>query len=132
MDKFKENQKIKSNNRNFIYSFLFFVLTNVALYFDPDRTRELVFSLPLNIKSKLLFSDLLPAFEYTIDSVIILVTVLLLCSLYFGIQFIRKEPGDQKLLRIIPKSIIGFFAFALVVVDLIYLKMIVVGVITYL
>lgn len=125
-----ENNKIKSNNRNFIYSFLFFVLTNVALYFDPDKTRELVFSLPIKIKSKLLFSDLFPVFEHTIDSVIILVTVLLLCSLYFGIQFIRKEPGNKKLLGIIPKSIVGFFALALVIVGLIYLKMIVVGFLT--
>ncbi|MFA5751059.1 MAG: hypothetical protein WC898_02105 [Candidatus Paceibacterota bacterium] len=127
-----ENNKVKSNNRNFLYSFLFFVLTNVALYFDPDRTRELVFSLPTYIKSKLLFSDLFPAFEYTIDSVIILVTVLLLCSLYFGIQFIRKEPDDRKIFRIIPKSVVGLFTLALVVVGLIYLKMIVFEFIAYL
>lgn len=123
---------MKNNNRNFIYSFLFFVLTNIALYFDPDRTRELVFSLPTQIKSKLLFSDLFPAFEHTIDSVILLVTFFLLCSLYFGIQFIRKEPNDRKIFKIIPKNIVGFFTVALVVVGLIYLKMIVVGFVAYL
>lgn len=127
-----ESQNNKSNNRNFLYSLLFFVLTNVALYFDPDRTRELVFSLPIHIKSKLLFSDLLPAFEHTIDSVIILVTIFLLCSLYFGIQFIRKEPNGRKLFRIIPKSLVGLFTFALVVVGLIYLKMIVLEFVAYL
>jgi hypothetical protein len=128
----KNMENKKSNNRNFLYSFLFFVLTNVALYFDPDRTRELVFSLPIHIKSRLLFSDLFPVFEHTIDSVIILVTILLLFSLYFGIQFIRKEPNDRKLFGIIPKSITGFFMFALIVVCLIYLKMIIVGFVAYL
>lgn len=127
-----ENQNNKSNNRNFLYSFLFFILMNVALYFDPDKTRELVFSLPIHIKSQLLFSDLFPAFEYTINSVIILVTILLLFSLYFGIQFIRKEPNDKKLFKIIPKSIVGFFTLALIVVGLVYLKMIIFGFIEYL
>ncbi|MFH1365930.1 MAG: hypothetical protein ABIG99_00855 [Patescibacteria group bacterium] len=39
----------------------------------------------------------------------------------------RKEPNDQKLFNLIPKTISGFFAVLLIIVCLIYLKMIVGG-----
>lgn len=112
------------NNRNFAYSFLFFILTNIAMYFNPDKTRELIFSLPSDIKSKILFSDLFPTFEHAINSIIILFFIFLVCSMYFSIKFINKEPNSKKLLGVIPKSIFGFFAFVPIVMCLIYIKMI--------
>ena len=44
----------------------------------------------------------------------------------------RKEPNDKKLFRLIPKNLPGFFVVLLVIASLIYVKMIVVGFMTYL
>ena|SRR3989344_2213240 len=123
--------KINKHNRNFIYSGAFFALANMILFWDPlGKVRNLLLSFP-SIKSKLLFSDLFPAFEQITGSMIILVLILLLCSVYNSVQFIRRS-SSEKLFKLIPKSLLGFFAVLLITACLIYLKIIVVGFITYL
>jgi len=92
-------------NKSIFYSVLFFILVNLMLFLDP-------------------FKEL--------DSMIIFVSVFLICSVFFSVQFMVKEPNDKKLLKFIPKSLPGFFALALVVVCLIYLKMIIIGFVAYL
>src|SRR3989344_7131054 len=111
--------KINKPNRNFIYSIVFFVLANIALFWDPlDKARNLLFSFP-NIKSKLLFSDLFPAFEQIIGSMIILVLILLLCSVYNSVQFIRRS-SSEKLFKL---SLPSVFAVLMVITALIYIKL---------
>lgn len=120
------------HNSNFIYSLAFFILANLTLFLDPlERARTLILSVPI-LKSKILFSSFFSTFEQITGSVIFLVFIFLLCSVYFSIQFMRKEPNDKKLFRLIPKNLPGFFVVLLVIASLIYVKMIVVGFMTYL
>ena len=105
----------------------FFALSNLALFWDPlDKVRNLLFSFP-SIKSKILFSNFFDIFEQITGSVIFLVLIFLLCSVYFGIQFIRKAPNDKKLFKLIPKSLPGFFTVLLIIASLVYIKLIVFG-----
>ena len=81
-------------NKELLYSTILFVVANVMLLTDPlYKISELILSLlPLTIKSKFLFSGLLPAFEQATNSMIIVVSLLLLGSVYFGIKSLRKTP----------------------------------------
>jgi len=88
------------NNKNLIYSVLFFILVNVLLFLTPFKG---------------------------MNYMIVFVVIFLVCSVYASVRFMVKEPSDKKLLKLIPKSIYGFFAVLLVITCLIYLKMVVVG-----
>jgi hypothetical protein len=117
------SKMINQNNRNFIYSLAFFVLANITLFWDPlDKVRNLLLSFQ-SIKSKLLFSDLFPAFEQITGSMIILVLILLLCSLYNSIQFIRRSSGEKLFKFSLPNG----FLVLLIIASLIYIKLIVFG-----
>lgn len=120
-----EAKNNKPNSRYFTYALGFFILTNLGIYFNPDKTRELILSLPSTIKSKIIFSNFYPTLDIMIDFVMILVIIFLLYSLYFGITFVRDEPDSNKLFKLVPKSISGFIAILLIIVCLVYVKLIV-------
>ncbi len=111
---------------------MLFVLANVTLFCEPlDKLKELIFSFP-SIKAKFLFSDFFPLFLQINGYMIILVFFLLLCSVYFSIQFIRKDSSDKKLFDLIPNNTSGFFALLVIVISSIYIKMILAEFMTYL
>ena len=120
-------------NRNLIYSSIFFVLANLTLFLDPlEKARDFIFSFPPSIKSKLLFSDLFPIFEQITGSMIIFVLIFSICSIYFSIQFMRKDFSDKKLFGLVPNNSVGFFALLFIIIPAIYIKMILVEFMIYL
>ena len=88
------------NNRNLIYSVLFFLLVNVMLFLNPFKEMSYM---------------------------IVFVAVFLACSIYASIRFMVKEPSDNKLLKIIPRSFSGFLTIFLIIACLAYFKMIMIG-----
>ena len=96
---------MKNKNINLVYSAVLFVLANIMLFLDPLKEMK---------------------------NMIVFVAVLLICSVYASVRFMIKEPSDNKLLKFIPKSLLGVFAVLLIITCFIYLKMIVIGFMAYL
>ncbi|MEK7089141.1 MAG: hypothetical protein AAB913_03365 [Patescibacteria group bacterium] len=106
--------------KELIYSVVFFLVANAVLFGDLlYKIHELLMLLPLNIKSKFLFSGLSPAFEKIISLDIFIVVFSLLCSIYFSIQSLRKIPTNdkRKILGLIPNSISGGLPFVLIFIS---------------
>ena len=85
------------NQKNFLYSFLSFILVNVVLSVNPlYEIREMVFSSQhlKGFRAELLFSNFYSVFEQIANSDMIIVFILLITTLYFAIKYIRKEPRD--------------------------------------
>jgi len=97
-------------NVELLYSIIFFVSAEVVLYLDPlYQILDYLFSSPnaLGIRDKFMLLGVDSPFTMTWRLTLLIHFFLLLCSVYIGIQSMRKTPKDdkRKIFNIIPNPL---------------------------
>jgi len=92
-----------------------------------NQKKYLIYSLGFFILSNIML------FGSQLRSMIIIVSILLLCSILSSMWSLRKAPVEtKKLFNFIPLNIPSILAIILIVVSFVYIKMIVLGFLAYL